>query len=310
MSSTDFALDNSVTSVLPSRRGTDLMVRPSVSSFAILLIRVLMKKLAGIFSIFAAGFFATSMFALEVTELAGPAHGYPGLCDINGKKIADGEFRQWIENKKLHVTITYKFPDGELYEERAQFRQDPELIQEKWSWKESKHGKSQREFAADFLSGTASADVREEQKDVSEKINVEPGRTFAGFGFSIALGNLRKRLLSGEQVKLRAVGFSPFPTLSPQVVTVTVSYGGLDSMRMSGRLLKGDRFIIHPEIFFLARLFVDVPDTKIWLTNPVPAGFLRWEGPIALPTDPLIRVDLLSGTKSGPAQPSRASSNR
>jgi hypothetical protein len=71
---------------------------------------------------------------------------------------------------------------------------------------------------------------------------------------------------------------------------------------MSDRSVKGDRFIVHPEIFFLAKLFVEVPDTNIWLTNPTPAGFLRWEGPIVLPDDPLIRVDLLSGTKSGPAE--------
>ena len=277
-------------------------MRPPISHLAMAVVRMLMKKWTGVFAIFSAGLLAPSIFALEVTEPAGAAHGYPGLCSINGKKIADGEFRQWIENKRLHVIITYRFSDGELYEEQTQFRQQPELMQEKWSWKESKNGKSQREFAADFLSGIASAHVREEHKDVSEKINVEPGRTFAGFGFTIALSNLRKRLLSGEQVQLKAVGFSPFPTLSPQVVTVTISHGGLDRMRMSGRSLKGDRFIVHPEIFFLARLFVDVPDTNIWLTNPTPAGFLRSEGPIVLPTDPLIRVDLLSGTKSGSAQ--------
>jgi hypothetical protein len=278
-------------------------MRPPVSHLAMPVVRMLMKKWAGFFAIFSAGLLAPSIFALEVTEPAGAAHGYPGLCSINGKKIADGEFRQWIENKRLHVIITYRFSDGELYEEQTQFRQQPELMQEKWSWKESKNGKSQREFAADFLSGIASAHVREEHKDVSEKINVDPGRTFAGFGFAIALSNLRKRLRSGEQVQLKAVGFSPFPTLSPQVVTVTISHGGLDRMRMSGRLVKGDRFIVHPEIFFLARLFVDVPDTNIWLTNPAPAGFLRWEGPIVLPTDPLIRVDLLSGTKSESAEP-------
>jgi len=117
------------------------------------------------------------------------------------------------------------------------------------------------------------------------------------------LSNLRKRLLSGEQVQLKAVGFSTFPTLGPQVVTVTVSHGEVDHMRMSGRSLKGDRFIIHPEIPFIANLFVNVPETKIWLTNPAPAGFLRWEGPIVLPTDPMIRVDLISGEKSGPAEP-------
>jgi hypothetical protein len=261
------------------------------------------RKLPAFISILAVECMVASVLALEVTEPAGAAHGYPGLCDINGKKLADGEFRQWVENNRLHVVITYEFSAGEVYEEHAQFRQQPELIQEKWSWKESKNGKPQREFTTDFLSGMASAHIRQDREDVSKKIEVEPGRTFAGFGFSIAVSNLRKRLLNGEQIQLKAVGFSQFPTLAPQVVTVTISYGGLDRMRMSARLVKGDRFIIHPELSIIAKLFVNVPDTKIWLTNPAPAGFLRWEGPIVLPDDPLIRVDLLSGTKSGPAEP-------
>src|SRR5204862_4601116 len=142
------------------------------------------------------------------------------------------------------------------------------------------------EFTADFSSGMASANIRKDNKDVSEKIEVEMGRTFAGFGFTIALSNLRKRLLSGEQVELKAVGFSPFPTLKPQVVTVKVSHGGVDRVKMSGRSLNGDRFIVHPEVPAIAKLFVTVPDTKVWLTNPEPAGFLRWEGPIVLPSDP------------------------
>ena len=75
----------------------------------------------------------------------------------------------------------------------------------------------------DFLTGIASAHIREDHKEVSKKIKIEPGRTFAGFGFSLALSNL-------------------------------------------------------------------------------PAGFLRWEGPIVLPTDPMIRVDLIPGEKSGPAE--------
>src|SRR6266566_312938 len=260
------------------------------------------RRWSGLFAILAAAF-APPLFAIQVTERAAASHGYPGLCDMNGKKLADGEFRQWVENDRLHIVITYKFSAGEVYEEHSQFRQQPELIQEKWSWKELKHGSSQREFAADFLTGIASAHIGQDNKDVSKKINIEQGRTFAGFGFSIALSNLRKRLLGGEQVQLKAVGFSPFPTLGPQVVTVTISHGGVQRMRMGGRSPKGDQFIIHPEIPLFAKLFVNVPDTKIWLTNPAPAGFLRWEGPIVLPDDPLIRVDLLSGEKSGPPQP-------
>src|SRR5206468_10094793 len=161
-------------------------------------------------------------FAIEVTEPAGAAHGYPALCDINGKKLADGEFRQWGESNRLHVVINYKFSAGEVYEEHSQFRQEPELTQEKWSWKESKHGRSQREFAVDFLAGIATAHISQDHKDVSKRIKIEPGRTFAGFGLSLALSNLRKRLLHGAQVQLKAVGFSDFPTLRPQVVTVTI----------------------------------------------------------------------------------------
>jgi hypothetical protein len=110
-------------------------MQPLVSHFAIPVISILVTSLARLFSTFAAGFFVTSIFAVGVPELAGAAHGYPGLCDMNGKKLADGEFRQWVENKRLRVIVTYKFPAGELYEEQAQFRQQPELIQEKWSWK-------------------------------------------------------------------------------------------------------------------------------------------------------------------------------
>ena len=268
-------------------RGTDMFAR---------------RKLPLFIAVVFAGVIAAPDLAIEVTEPAGAAHGYPGLHDINGRKLADCEFRQWVENNRLHVVITHKFSAGDVYEEHAQFRQQPELIQEQWSWKESKHGRSQREFAVDFLAEIASTHFSQGHKDVSKRINIEPGRTFAGFGFSLALSNLRKRLLSGEQVQLKAVGFSPFPMLGPQVVTVTVSHGGVDRMRMSGRSLKGDRFIIHPEIPFIAKFFVDVPDTRIWLTNPAPAGFLRWEGPIVLPTDPMIRIDLISGEKSGPAK--------
>jgi hypothetical protein len=39
---------------------------------------------------------------------------------------------------------------------------------------------------------------------------------------------------------------------------------------MGGRSVRGDEFVIHPEIPLIAKLFVNVPDTKIWLTNPAP----------------------------------------
>src|SRR5213592_2074179 len=138
------------------------------------------KALAALCSLFLAQCLTLAAFAVEVTEPAGAAHGYPGLYDINGKKLADSEFRQWLENNRLHVLITHKFSAGEVYEEHAQFRQQPELIQEQWSWKESKHGRSQREFDVDLLTGIASTHMSQDHKDMYKKTNIEPGRTFAG----------------------------------------------------------------------------------------------------------------------------------
>ena len=260
------------------------------------------RILLALCSMFLAECLTVPVSAVEVTQPAGAAHGYPGLYDANGKKLANAEFKQWLEDGHLYVVITYRFSDGQLFEEKSRFRQGKDLIQEQWSWKELKDGKRQREFSVDFASQTATAYIQKDNKDVSEKIDVEPGQTFAGFGFTLALSNLRKRLVHGEQLELKAVGFSPFPTLKPQVVTVTISHGGVQRMKMGGRSLKGDEFIIHPEVPLIAKLFVKVPDTKIWLTNPPPAGFLRWEGPTVLPTDPMIRVDLISSTNNGPAE--------
>ena len=143
------------------------------------------RKLVTVFSILAAGMIAAPVFALKVTEPAAASHGYPGLCDINGKKLADGEFRQWVENDRLHVVITYKFSAGEVYEEHSQFRQEPELIQEKWSWKESKHGRSQREFAVDFLTGIASAHISQDHKDVSKRLKSNRVGRLPGLGLAL-----------------------------------------------------------------------------------------------------------------------------
>jgi hypothetical protein len=234
-------------------------MRPSLPPFAMPIMRMLVKRLAPLFSVFAAGFCVVSVSALEVTEPAAAAHGYPALYNLDGKKLADGEFRQWVEDHLLQIVITYKFPDGGLFEEKARFRQQLELAQEHWSWKELKNERLQREFNVDFLSGTATAHISKDNKDISDKVDIEKGRTFAGFGFTLALSNLRKWLVRGEHVQLKAVGFSPFPTLKPQVVTVKLSHGGLDRMRMSGRSFKGDRFIVHPEVPAIAKLFITVP---------------------------------------------------
>ena len=133
----------------------------------------------------------------------------------------------------------------------------------------------------------------------SAHVDVEPGWAFAGAAWALAIRSVRSRLVGGETIRFQTVGFTP----KPRAATVEISHGGVESIPMSGRILSGDRFRVHPMIPWIARPFVDVPDSVIWLASSPPAAFLRWEGPLAEPDDALVRVDLLPGEPSLPASP-------
>ena len=235
--------------------------------------------------------------ALDWKGYEGSARGFPALRDLDGRKLADGDFLQWIEGGRLHVRITYTTRGGTI-EERAVFRQRPELVQERWSLRERRNGAVYREFAIDFPARVATAMKRDEgsPKTWREEIDVTAGRAFAGFGFTLALRAVRTRLLRGEHVALQTVGFTP----GPRTVDVDVSFAGTDRIRMAGRSIQGERFVVHPKVPWFAKLFVNAPDAQIWLTTPAPPGFLRFEGPLAEPGEPAIRVDLLPG--GGPSE--------
>src|SRR5262245_37300063 len=158
--------------------------------------------------------------AITGNQIEGALRASPVLRDAAGQKIADGNFAQWVENDGLHVQITYTGADRRM-EETAVLRQRPELSQTKWLWRELSRGEEIRRFEVDFGSGMATAVKTEkgEPRRWSEKLDIVPGQTFAGFGFTLAIKALRERLTKGETVNLKAVGFTP----QPRGVTVAIS---------------------------------------------------------------------------------------
>jgi hypothetical protein len=245
--------------------------------------------------------------AIEWTSFEGNARGFPVLRDASGRRLADGDFTQWIANDRLHVRIAYVFDGGRRVEEEVVFRQRPQLAQESWSFRELQGKKLSRAFTVDLKTGAASAvkDEKGETKRWSDTLDVVDGHTFAGFGFTLAIKAMRQRLVKGETITLKGVGFAP----KPQMASVELSYGGRDRIRMAGRTIAADRFVVHPKIPLIAKLFVKVPDAHIWLTTP-PAGFLRYEGALAEPEDQIVRVDLLPGGTSEAAIPVATSGTR
>jgi hypothetical protein len=179
-------------------------------------------------------------------EREGALHGFPVLLDLGGNKLADGDFSQSLEGERLRITLAYAFRDGRRVEEITELRQKPQLTQEKWSWRESRAGQILRRFQIDFAGGKATAEKREDeqQKSWSEEVKIEPGRTFAGFGFVLAIKELREKLLGGAHAEIKTIGFTP----KPRGLSVEVSHVGLEEMTMGGRMLRGDRFLLRPKI--------------------------------------------------------------
>jgi len=236
---------------------------------------------------------AASASAIEGNQIESALRASPVLRDAAGQKIADGNFAQSVENDGLHVQITYTGGDRRM-EETAVLRQRPELSQSKWLWRELSGGREIRRFEVDFGSGMATAVKTEkgEPRRWSEKLDIVPGQTFAGFGFTLAIKALRERLMKGETVNLKAVGFTP----QPREVTVAISYAGRESVRMSDRSISAEHYVIHPKIPAIAKWFVKAPDANVWLTPP-PAVFVRFQGALVEPSDPIVRID---GGESAP----------
>jgi hypothetical protein len=230
---------------------------------------------------------AASAGAIQGNQVESALRAHPVLRDAAGQKIADGDFSQWVESDGLHVQIAYTGGDRRI-EETAVLRQRPELSQTKWQWRESSRGQEIRTFQVDFGSGMATAVKTEkgEPRRWSAKLDLTPGQTFAGFGFTLAIKALRERLIKGETVDLKAVGFTP----QPREVTVAISYAGPDSIRMVDRSVSAEHYVIHPRIPAIAKWFVKAPDANVWLTAP-PAVFVRFQGALVEPSDPIVRID-------------------
>jgi hypothetical protein len=237
-------------------------------------------------------------FALPMRYPEGALQGSPALTDLSGRPLASGRMKQSVKNGQLSIEVDYELLDGRHVQERAELLVGGQLQQLNWSWEETRGGTLLRHFDVDFRTGRAfglKAGPKPEQW--SEQIEIKPGETFAGVGFSFAIKNLHARLEAGESVGLTAVAFTP----SPRIASVTIRKERTESIRVQGRAVLADRTAIHPEIPWVARPFVHAPDQHLWFSHAEPPDLLRVEGNFIEPGDPILRIEPF-GLASGQAR--------
>jgi hypothetical protein len=235
----------------------------------------------------------------------GALRGFPIVRSMDGRPVADGALTQFIEEGKLHAEGVYDFRDGRRVRETTVFEQHPQLRQLSWSFEERRGDEVLRSFAVDLTTGHATARKRNgDGWDTWDDHLDDTAGAFVGVGFMYAVKNLTERLDKGEKIELTAVVF----TTKPRTVTVTVSRDQVGELTMGGRKLPAERYVIHPEVPWIARLFVKAPDQYLWFYRPAPPMFLRADIPLAEPSDPMIRIELIPGRESravGRAPPAR-----
>jgi hypothetical protein len=235
--------------------------------------------------------FASPARAIERHWAEGSARGFPAIVDPeSGKIIGRGTYVQLLNGDELDVSLVFDLTDGRHIEEHDVFRLGPgELTQERWQWVEKRATQVLRSYEVDLRSGVAKGFKRENGKDhtSSETLKVDPQRTFAGSGFSLALKNLSGTLKKAGEVELWAVACTP----QPHAVKVKVRSLGEEDVKASGTTVRAEHYVIEPEIPWIVRLFVKVPPNHVWFAKAPPPQFLRAEGPLVEPTDPIVRTE-------------------
>lgn len=238
-----------------------------------------------------------ALLSIVVNVKEGDVQAFPQLLDGSGAALADGRYLQRVEGNELHIDARYDFPDGRVVEEHARLKLAPELQQRSWEWSEKRDGAVVRRFTADFDTGRAYALHVEDGKAWDEKVDIHPGKTFAGIGFVVAVKNLRATLAAGQSAKLEAIGFTP----KPRTIGLTVRHDGPDELHTAGRTIAADAWTLHPEVPAIAKLFVKAPDERVWLLRESPPALLRFEGPMVEPSDPIIRIDSIASAPANGA---------
>lgn len=235
---------------------------------------------------------ASAALALPQKFPEGTDRTFPIVVDpASGRILATGQHQQNDDGDRLRVETSFNWKDGRRTAETQLFQQGSQLIPVHWHWEERRGDVVLSAFDVDFTTGNATAqtdDGHGHKKEWHDHFKIHPGTTFAGSGFVYALKNVAPGLTKGNMVELEAVGFTP----RPRTAKVRLSLVGTETLTHGGKPVQANRYLIRPDVPGVARLFVKVPDTSVWLLPSNPPALLAAEGPVMLPSDPIVRTEV------------------
>ena len=229
---------------------------------------------------------------LPVRFAEGSTHGFLVLLDEGGAVLARGELLQTAEGTRVRKTMTFRFADGSLYDERVSFDADEVFALRRYEL-------TQRGPAFDVDAEIAlSADGRyrvKTRKHDERKVDVHEGRidlppdVYNGMIFVVL-----KSMRPGIAETIHYVAFTP----KPRVIEMRMAPAGPQSVALGDSRRAATHYVLEPRLGTWLKLAAAAtgrtpPDLHAWfLTEDVPA-FVAFRGPMEM-GGPSWRIELES----------------
>jgi len=248
------------------------------------------SRIAGIAWLLAAS--AAAAAPLPVRFAEGSTHGFLVLRDERGAVLARGELLQTAEDTRVAKTMTFRFADGSLYDERVSFDADGVFALRRYEL-------TQRGPAFDADTEVAlSSDGRyrvktrkhdEKKDDVFEGRIDLPSDVYNGMIF-VVLKSMRR----GVPATIHYVAFTP----KPRVIELRMAAAGPQTVTLGDSSRAATHYVLAPHLGTWLKIGAALtgrtpPDLDAWfLTDDVPA-FVAFRGPMEMGGPPW-RIELES----------------
>jgi hypothetical protein len=229
----------------------------------------------------------------------GLVHGFLALRTLDGKTIADGDLYQVPRGSTVTTRLAFRFRDGSYHEETAVFTQGREfkLVSDRLVQK----GPSFPRAIDMMVEANGHVVVRYTDEDGKEKLEDERMELPPDVANGLVITLLKNLAADGPPIEVGMV----VPTPKPRLVTLKISSGGKDPVRIGASARRATRYVVNVHIGGVTGAMAhvmgkDPPDTSVWILGGEAPAFVRSEGPM-FADGPIWRIDLVSPVFTAPA---------
>jgi hypothetical protein len=231
---------------------------------------------------------------LAVRYPEGETHGFLVLRTMNGKRIADGDLKQWVNGDRVNSQVTFHFKDGSFYEDTSVFTQHGKfqlmtdhLIQKGPSFKEAV------DMLTDVPNGKVTVRTTDEHgktKEASQQMELPP---------DLANGMIFVLLKNFEP--------APHPMLlsmvvgpKPRIIKLEITPVDEEPFFVGDSRRKSMHYDVHFKIEGVVGLATHIPgkqpsDLHLWVLRDQAPVVVKTEGPL-YDGGPVWRIELTGPT--------------